>query len=207
MIANSIWGRVVWYRNTGSREKPRLQAAQPVRVAWQGSPQKPAWNWWEPGPGELATQWRTTPYVVDLTGDGLNDLVMLDHQGYLALYERARRGDELVLMPPRRVFHDEEGKPLRLNDRAAGKSGRRKFCLVDWDGDGRVDLLANSRSVEFWRNVGDPQHPWRFKNEGDVSDHRLAGHTTSPTVVDFDRNGQPDLLIGAEDGFLYYLKR
>jgi len=34
----------------------------------------------------------------------------------------------------------------------------------------------------------------------------LAGHTTSPTTVDWDRNGIPDLLVGAEDGFLYYMR-
>ena len=34
----------------------------------------------------------------------------------------------------------------------------------------------------------------------------LAGHTTSPTVVDWDRDGVPDLLVGAEDGYFYYKK-
>ena len=32
----------------------------------------------------------------------------------------------------------------------------------------------------------------------------LAGHTTSPTTVDWDGNGVPDLIIGGEDGFLHY---
>ena len=34
----------------------------------------------------------------------------------------------------------------------------------------------------------------------------LAGHTTSPTVVDWDKNGIADLLVGAEDGYFYYMK-
>ena len=34
----------------------------------------------------------------------------------------------------------------------------------------------------------------------------LAGHTSSPTLVDWDNNNIPDLVVGAEDGFLYYLK-
>ena len=41
---------------------------------------------------------------------------------------------------------------------------------------------------------------------GDISDHKLAGHTTSPTFVDWDNNGIPDLLLGAEDGHFYYWK-
>jgi hypothetical protein len=45
-----------------------------------------------------------------------------------------------------------------------------------------------------------------FRDMGKVDDRILAGHTTSPTIVDWDRNGVPDLLIGAEDGYFYYLK-
>jgi len=35
----------------------------------------------------------------------------------------------------------------------------------------------------------------------------LGGHSTSPTTVDWNKDGVPDLLIGAEDGFFYYLPR
>jgi hypothetical protein len=45
------------------------------------------------------------------------------------------------LLPPKRVFCDEQGNPLRLNAGIAGKSGRRKL-VVDWDGDGKLDLLV-----------------------------------------------------------------
>ena len=58
-----------------------------MTVQWQGNPPKPAWNWWTPQAHELATQWRTTPCVVDWNQDGLNDLVMLDHEGYLAFFD------------------------------------------------------------------------------------------------------------------------
>lgn len=75
---------------------------------------------------------------------------------------------------------------------------------ADWDGDGRVDLILNGMNAEFWRNVG-TGNQWRFRNEGPVSQLRLAGHTTCPTVADFDGDGRPDLILGAEDGFFYYL--
>ena len=42
-------------------------------------------------------------------------------------------------------------------------------------------------------------------NQGPVDARTLAGHDTSPAVVDWDENGVPDLVVGAEDGFLYYL--
>ena len=134
------------------------------------------------------------------------DLIMLDPQGYLAYYQRRREGDALQLMPPQRIFHDEKGDPLRLNEREAGKSGRRKFTLTDWDQDGRLDLLINSKNIDFYRNTADAPNQYRFTNQGQVHPRHLAGHTTSPTTVDWDHNNIPDLIIGAEDGFLYYLK-
>ncbi len=72
-------------------------------------PRKPRWTWWQPAGNELVTQWRTTPVVYDVTGDGLADLVMLDPEGYLALYQRERRDGRLVLLPPERVFQNADG--------------------------------------------------------------------------------------------------
>ena len=203
IVTNSIWGKVVWYENVGTPGSPRLKPAQPVTVAWDGPTPKPAWVWWTPEGDELATQWRTTPLVSDLTGDGLNDLVMLDQEGYLALFERRREGDALVLLPPERVFHDADGEPLRLNDGVAGRSGRRKFVFYDYDGDGRNDLVINSRpNIDVYRRIGGDD-VWQFENTGAISDHVLAGHTTCPTTADLDGDGRRELVIGAEDGFLY----
>ena len=74
---------------------------------------------------------------------------MLDHEGYLALFERQSQNGELVLLPAKRIFNDENGAPLQLNANLAGKSGRRKFCIVDWDLDGRLDLLLNGKNIDF----------------------------------------------------------
>jgi len=216
LVVNSIWGRIIWYRNIGTRTVPRLTAARPVEVEWKTTPPKPKWNWWKPGKTELVTQWRTTPVVVDWDRDGLNDLVMLDHEGYLALYRREKRNGKLVLTPGRRIFtggtynhrHQRlrggQAGFLRLNNGTAGKSGRRKLCIVDFNGDGRRDLLVNSRNVNLLLNVSsDVKHP-KFRDAGPLDSRRLAGHTTSPTTVDWNSDGVRDLLVGAEDGHLYY---
>jgi len=206
LVLNSIWGKVLWCRNVGTRGRPRLAPARPVKVAWVGPPPKPAWNWWDPKPGELVTQWRTTPVAADWDGDGLCDLVLLDHEGYLALFRRARVGGNLLLRPGERIFHAGAG-PLRLNARSAGRSGRRKLCLVDWDGDGRRDLLVNSRNVDFFRNAGEGEGKVVFEARGALASRRLAGHTTSPTTVDWDGDGTRELLVGAEDGCFYHLAK
>lgn len=206
LLVNSIWGRVVWYRNLGPRERPRLAPAAPIEVEWEGEPPQLAYGWLRPEGKALLTQWRTTPVAVDWDHDGLLDLVMLDHQGYLAFYQRARRDGRRVLLPPRRVLCDTEGKPLRLNDRAAGGSGRRKICVVDWDGDGANDLLVNSESATWLRQVGKRDGKWRFADQGPLSTRKISGHTTSPSVIDLTGDNVPDLLVGAEDGHFYFME-
>ncbi len=220
LIVNSIWGRVVWHRNVGTRRAPRLAAAQPIEVEWSGPQPALAYGWLRPAGKELLTQWRTTPVAVDWNRDGLTDLVMLDQEGYLAFFERARRNGRLVLLAPRRAFSGENFSvtnsrhnvvdPLpgliRLNGGLAGQSGRRKLCVVDWDGDGRLDLFVNSANANFLRQIEARNGLWYFRDLGLLVNENIEGHDVSPTVVDFDGNGVPDFLGGAEDGRFYFLK-
>lgn len=205
LIVNSIWGKVVWFRNVGTRRAPKLAAAQPIEVAWDGPPPTLSYGWLRPKGNELLTQWRTTPVAVDWDGDGLTDLVMLDHEGYLAFYQRAKRAGQLVLLPPQRVFCDEKGNPLRLNANSGGRSGRRKLCVVDWDGDGKLDLLLNSRNANFLRQVAHRDGKWFFKDTGPLVKQNIEGHDVSPTTVNWRHDGIPDFLGGAEDGRFYLL--
>jgi hypothetical protein len=201
LLVNSIWGKVIWFKSNGTRTAPK-----PIEVEWPGETPKPAWTWWKPEGKQLVTQWRTTPVVADVNGDKLPDLVMLDPEGYLALYPREKRGDKLVLLPPERVFVNEKNEPLRLNAKTAGGSGRRKLCLVDWDGDGERDLLLNSANADLYRGLGKRDGKYVFEHVGPLSKQNIEGHDVSPTTIDFDGNGIPDFLGGAEDGRFYYLK-
>ena len=277
IICNSIVGKIIWFRNVGTPGHPALAPAEPVRVAWADAPPKPAWFWWTPGPGELAVEWRTKPMVADLNRDGLADLVAVDHEGFLAWYERSRTDAGRALLPGRRIFRgadpahgcvfdgnggvlamdvNKDGRNdlaqrgpegavlfrysdrktdrdtvrsagtvfppatdlpfaappageealLRLNGSWAGGSGRRQMILCDWDGDGDFDLVSNSRSMNLLRNVGE-KGSFAFKEEGALVDGVLAGHTTCPALADVDGDGKKELVIGAEDGFLYSYRR
>ena len=67
-------------------------------------------------------------------------------------------------------------------------------------------MIVNSVNACFFKGLGrGADGKWRFRNEGPMGLVRLAGHTTSPTPADFDGDGVPDLVLGAEDGFFYRL--
>ena len=217
VMLNSIRGEILWCRNIGTRTAPKLAPPEPVSAEWVGEQPAQAWGWRKPfGSKNILTQWRTTPYMIDLDEDGLMDIVMLDVEGYLCLWRRARKDGKLVVLPPERCLCDENGRPLLLaghNTEAgpksnyAGGSGRRKFCFTDWTGDGKKDLIANSRNVMLYEFVKKENGKWFYRNRGDLDDAPLAGHTTSPTACDFDGDGREELLVGAEDGFFYLLPR
>lgn len=231
LLVNSILGKVTWYRNIGTRAKPKLAAGRPVNVEWEGKQPRLAYGWMKPEGKALLTQWRTTPVAVDWNQDGLTDLVMLDHEGYLAFFERAKQKDgKLILKHPRRVFCADPkggadpaakvlehlrvrnpvamnpGEPLQLNAGIAGRSGRRKLCIVDWDGDGKLDVLLNSANANFLRQTGAADGKYFFTDMGLLAEVNIEGHDVSPTVVDFDGDGIPDFLGGAEDGRFYFLR-
>jgi hypothetical protein len=206
IILNSITSRVEWLKNIGTRSEPQLAGPQPIEVEWDGAQPTLAWGWLKPKGKELLTQWRTTPAVYDFNADGLLDLAMLDTEGYLAFFERAKQDGKLILKHPRRAFVDEAGKPLQLNAGTAGKSGRRKLCVTDWDGDGKFDFLLNSANADFLRQVEVKDGLWIMKNAGTLAELNIEGHDVSPTVVDFDADKVPDFIGGAEDGRFYFMK-
>ena len=207
IIINSILGKIVWYRNIGTKNNPKLAAAKPIEVEWKEDNLKPFWYWWDPVGKNLTTQWRTTPIMYDWNNDGLMDLVMLDHEGYLSFFERVNQEGELRLLPGKRVFYNENEEKIQLNSSKHGGSGRRKLTIVDWDLDGKSDLLINdSNNVSFFKNISSKDDKVVLRNMGSVSDHVISSHSTSPTIVDWNKNGIPDLLVGAEDGYFYFLQ-
>lgn len=204
ILVNDIWGSVHWYRRDAKGE---LEAARNIDVEWEGETPKPDWVWWKPVGKQLVTQWRTTPNVVDWDKDGLPDLVMMDWRGYLALYRRSRQNGKLVLGQPERIFLDQGGRFLMLSAGRAGRSGRRKVDMADWDNDGDLDLITDSPDGAGWyENTGSQAKPV-MQYRGELAPRKLSGHNPTPKTVDWNGDGRLDLLIGAEDGFFYYFER
>jgi len=191
LFVNNIWGKLLHFESKGGVNL----TTEPWTITTGATPN---WTWWQAHPGEPVTQWRTTPVIVDFDKDGSLDLVALDREGYLALHG--------VTGPPRRTFLNEDLGPLRINAKSSGGSGRANLSVVDWDGDGRLDLITNSENAAWYRNCADHDGKAVFKKIGNLAKRNVSGHNSSPAACDFDKDGKPDLIIGAEDGRIYHIK-
>lgn len=127
--------------------------------------------------------------VVDWDLDGDLDLLTGHNQGFFLLYRnRGSRTEPLFGLP-------EEVRP-----ETGDFPGRPSPTLVDWDGDGRRDLLVgSSRSgVWFYRNVGEDGSP-RFIEGVALKAGGAAlevGDRARASVTDWNNDGVHDLLVG-----------
>lgn len=191
IIYNSIWSKVGILQNDSGELTDRVPERDLNELP-------PKWYWWQTQSDANLTQWRTTPVALDFDADQSLDLVMLDQEGFLTLRRDCGEAE--------RVFIDEQNQPLRLNAKTAGGSGRIKIAVVDWDGDGRLDVLTNSENATWYRNCEDRDGKHVLKRIGNLAKRNVAGHTSSPAVCDFDADGKPDLLVGSENGRIYYIR-
>ncbi len=205
IIVNSVTGRVIWFENIGSKTNPQLAEPKAIEIEWKNGNKYPEWQWWKPDGNEFVTQHRSTVYAIDLNNDGLCDLVALDSEGYLAFYERYSEDGELKLKEGERIF-SYLGSALRLSSGTGGQSGRKKFVITDWNGDGLPDIITDSYSFSLYLCTGVSDGIYNYNYGGELGNVNIVGHNHGFTVVDWNGDGIPDIVSGTESGYFYYLK-
>lgn len=141
---------------------------------------------------------QTQPFVTDWNNDGKKDLVIGSIRGqiYLLINTGSDAGPVFSASPTLKTTSAVEIIP----------GGRSSPVVIDWDGDGKKDLLAgnDSGNVKFYRNVGTDAAP-AFDTVDGVN--LLAGGATLTVgsfarlaLSDWDGNGTIDLVVGNSDG-------
>ena len=147
-------------------------------------------------------------HAVDLTGDGLNDLIVADNQHYriALLYNQTGRlklvPTSNLLFPPPGVNQLPPDARFRLESIPVDEQ-IAALAVTDLNGDGRPDLVfyGDGKDLEIIYNQGkkgwsEPQR-WHM-DDGQMNPNALA-------VGDLTGDGRPDILLLGDNGSLYFL--
>lgn len=180
---------------------------------------------------DLWGTWRVRPAIAMI--DGRNHMVVMDDKNALHLY---RQVDD---------YNVEDAGQLKLTNgniitghnnlqESLGQMGRGKLSFVDWDGDGKLDIIIGSikrssypsperglpctrfkrnkigMQVMLLRNVGNNQNmqfeePVQFQVKG--KDFYMGAHSNAPEPCALgDTSGGVNLLVGVESGKFFFFK-
>ena len=108
------------------------------------------------------------------------------------------------------VLKGTDGKPLIIpaddKDQLTEKICTRPFA-ADWDGDGHLDLVVGNFSGTFYWFKGEGKGKFRPKPEQIKSGGKplkIPGVHSDPFIVDWDGDGDLDLITGSSDGGVYW---
>ena len=158
----------------------------------QGTPEHPAFQLI--GPLDIAGSYHYAPALADLDADGDLDMLLGTWNDDVLFYRNTG-----TTTAPEFVG---EGLLVELT-----RGSNSAPALVDIDADGDLDLFVGESSGElnFYRNTGTPQTP-TFVLETDNYDGIDVGRRSYPTFLDFDHDGDQDMIVGREALGLAYFR-
>lgn len=141
-----------------------------------------------------------SPFPVDWDNDGREDLLVGDGIGFLSLYRNLGTAGTPVF---------DEGRYLVCGSKEIDLGEDACPVVVDWDGDGRKDLLCGSGTgqVLLFRNRGEdgqPElEPARVVFDTAPDPGELSSGAAPFAVSDWNGDALPDIMLGTARGSLY----
>lgn len=185
LISGASGGELYWVENLGSASVPVFAA--PIAL--------------EDDTGvaiELGT--RTTPTVSDLDNDGIQSLLVgADGEGVYRF--SVGMAGAVPTLVSQGALNDIYGNAVYVN------GSEEAPVLADIDADGDLDLFIGNYygNIDFYDNLGDATSPSLARVTGQYNYPDL-GSRTAPSLLDFDDDGDLDLLVGASNGALYQVE-
>ncbi|MBU1487700.1 VCBS repeat-containing protein [bacterium] len=141
---------------------------------------------------------------IDFNNDGLLDLVVGNHDGYLLLY--LNHG---TVHTPKFT----SAFPLQLKEEDLKVSFNAKPAFADLNGDACKDLIVGTGSgkIYFYRNYGPDESPKFLKEEELFLENSAALSAgflgeAAPAAMDLNRDGLLDIIVGTKKGeILFFL--
>ncbi len=135
---------------------------------------------------------------MDFNDDGYLDLIVGERDGYVNFFSRKADGtltEEPDIATTRGIIDAGENSAPHV---------------IDWDEDGLLDLLIGSdasEKVNVYLNSGTASS-YQFTTPVEVlcNNASIAYHRCIPHVDDLDLDGKKDLIIGEDNGCIYFLK-
>jgi hypothetical protein len=135
---------------------------------------------------------------VDFNGDGRLDLISGDRNGFINYF--TRKPDQTLTAEPDIIAN---GTTIDVGYNSAP-------CTVDWNEDGLLDMVIGNDTTETL---------WLYLNSGTTTNYLFTNYTEIkvggvpikysrcvPHVVDLNKDGMKDLVIGEDYGYVYYLE-
>jgi len=223
-------GYVTVYRNIGTKESPRYDAGtklkaggRVIQVKWPSVPYLVDWNedgkmdllvgdgsgylhlflnqgsgefapgvYVKAGRRELNVGSYASPCVVDWNEDGKKDLVMGNDKRRIYVFLNEGTNEQPIFR-----------EPFELNGGSLNAGRVSSPDVVDWNGDGKKDLVIGTWDEEIYVfiNKGTNQEP-QFENEGDKLPLQV-GQGASPRVLSRGY-GLNDLVVATRYGEVTY---
>jgi len=194
VLSGDTKGQVWLFLNTGTETAPEL--AEGVRVQADGQPIVGTRS----RPGSESSEAPTSNKLIgiyskihfgDWDGDGLRDLL---------IGQSGSEGHDIIFFKNIGTQSEPKfGKPEPL-ELPGPKMSRPSPYLVDWDGDGKLDILFGTERPEiyFFRNTGTEQNPKLEPGRKIelVADEFNKGYRSRIDVTDWNGDGKLDILVG-----------
>ena len=153
---------------------------------------------------------------MDINGDGFTDIFsgcysQRGHDGMVGSFW-VLYGDEAGKFAKPVELMGTDGKLLQVTPDFDENRRRENICTrpyaVDWDGDGDLDIVAGNFEGTFFLFTGEGKGKFNPKAEPitdtDGKALKISGVHSDPVIIDWDGDGDLDLLSASSDGNIFW---